>query len=337
MGHSRTVPVARWCATVLLGLWWIMKTKYPFMIVNRPDELSLPIGKLESSLKKQSKGLAKSLDAIPPALKEAIISSTIPAYGLKRHTRPSKDLSRGASLLDAATIDIVHKFSRQAEVATVGILDLGAWVAELPKLLHTMNLSQQRVAFLEIQTPVPVGLIKTEQPLIEWVELHSRRKLGRHEKADITRNMLADEFFYFAETVRKQYKLDMLIGLTSAMVAFMDEEGPAWNYYSVGVDAVSLVSTFDLRRYAAEAGRSYEAAVGMLVASQVFALRNDFDFHKKSCDCIFDFNENRDDIVNSIKAMRIGEECIRLFKSKGELEDAQALVAALSHMGVTRP
>lgn len=314
-----------------------MNTKYPFMIVNRPDELALPMAKLESSIKKQSKGLAKSLKTIPPALKEAIISSATPAYGLKGQFKWPKDLSRSAYLFDTATIDIVHKFSRQAEVATVGILDLGSWVAELPELLRIMNMSQQRVAFLEIQTAVPVGLIKTEQPLIEWVERHLRRKLGRHEKADITRNMLADEFFYFAEMVRKQYKLDMLIGLTSAMVAFMDEKGPEWNYYSVGVDDVSLVSTFDLRTYAAEAGRPYEAAVGMLVASQVFALRNGFDFHKKSCSCVFDLNEMRDEIVKSIKAMRIGEECIPLFKSKGELKAAQALVAALSSMGVTRP
>jgi hypothetical protein len=132
-----------------------------------------------------------------------------------------------------------------------------------------------------------------------------------------------------------QNKLDVLIGLTPAMIAFADADGPKWNYYAAGQEHVSVVSTCDLREFSAKAGRPYEAAIGMLVAAQVLALRNDMDYHAETRGCIFDFNDNRVDLVESIRAMRIDPDCLTHFKDEGEAKAAQQLVAALARMKET--
>lgn len=314
-----------------------MDLKNPFTIVNRPFELTTSRKKAESSvsaaLKRQSKTLA--LDRVPPALMEAMvsISGIVDTSATAKRARQQKAVTAAttALTLPADVVKVAERAAQGAVASTVGILDLGAWVSKLPALLKVMNRSQSSLIFLEIQTSVPAGLIKTKEPLVKWAEAQFGRPLKEEESRDLVRNMLADEFFYFAESVRVQNKLDLIVGLTPAMLAF-DDDGPHWNYFSVGQEKASIVSTFDLREYAKSAGKPYEAAVGMLIASQVLALRNDIKFHSETRGCIFDFDANRTDLVESIRGMHIDSECMANFKDKDEAKSAKSLVAALARM-----
>ncbi|WP_448102317.1 hypothetical protein [Luteibacter jiangsuensis] len=314
-----------------------MKSKNPFSIINRPVELEESRDKLKSSvgsaLKKQSKGARVSLDKIPPALVEALVSTSERAKLQPRlNSAKAQKAHRVPSDLPGPLLKAAKRAISGTPVATIGILDLGAWVSRIPKLLRVMNASQDRLIFLELQTPVPAGLIKTKQPLMLWAAEQLGRSLTPSEKKDLMRNMLANEFYYFADAVRLQNKLDVLIGLTSAMIAFTDEDGPKWNYYAAGEEQVSLVSTCDLREFSEMAGRPYEAAIGMLVATQVFALRNGMQYHDETRGCIFDFNENRIDLVKSIRGMQIDADCINHFKDKDEAKVARDLISSLARM-----
>lgn len=314
-----------------------MKSKFPFTIVNRPDDVSLPRSVAESSLqfalKKSASKLATSLDSIPAGLREALLSSTdLNSVFQPQRNKQSKDRTQVDVSISPEIVDVVNKLSTSSSVATVGILDLGAWVSRIPQLLQVMNRAQNRLIFLEIQTPVPAGLIKTKEPLVEWAKRNTNEQLTEKDISELDRNMLAHEFYYFAETVRKQHHLDVLVGLTPAMIAFLDEDGPQWNYYAAGEQSISLVSTYDLRGFSATAGRPYEAAVGMLIATQVFALRNNIDYHKETRGCIFDFNEARGELVDSIKSMKIEESCLSLFEDPLEAKSAKALISALARM-----
>lgn len=313
-----------------------MKPKNTFTIVNRSFEAPATRVEVESSLKlalsKRSKELGKPIGTVPPALMEALISNSMQGYQRQKNAKSPKSRAAISTTLPSDMVEVVKKLSGQPGAATVGILDLGAWVSGLPRLLRTMNKAQDMIAFLEVQTPVPAGLIKTKEPLIAWAQEHFGRTLTKSEKNELTRNMLADEFYYFAESVRTLNKLDILIGLTPAMIAFLDTDGPAWNYYAAGVGAVSVVSTCDLREFSEQAGRPYEAAIGMLIAGQVLALRNDLEYHKETIGCIFDFNEVRSDIVKSIKGMMIDPHCMSLLKDAAEMEAARSLIAALSKL-----
>ncbi|MGE4242666.1 hypothetical protein [Ramlibacter sp.] len=213
---------------------------------------------------------------------------------------------------------------------SVGLLDLGAWVARMPLLLERMNAAQDSFRFLEVMTPVPAGLIKTRESLAAWSRANGTSQ-GEVEAHPPGRNMVADEFLYFAEGVRKEHSLDYLFGLTTAMVAFTEDGRAHWNYFAFGRDHVSLVSTFDLRRYAAEARRPYEAAVGMLLVAQMLGLKHGVPSHEETRGCIFDFDANRDDVVVAIRQLAIDPQCLRLLPPE-EAAAADALLAALRRM-----
>lgn len=303
-----------------------MKSKHPFSIIYRPPETpkarQQATVSLSSVIRKTSRTLAQATGSLPPALIEALLSNV---------SRPG---SNAAAALPAELVEVAKKAAHRTDTVTVGLLDLGAWVSRLPQLLRTMNKAQDKFVFLELLTPVPAGLIKARQHLLTWAAEHLGRPLDQPEEQDLTQNMLADEFYYFAEALRKEKQLDIVIGLTSDLIAFIDEETnrPEWNYYCVGMHDVAVVSTFEVREFSALAGRPYEAAVGMLIAGQVVALRNGFEYHQETRGCVFDFNVERADLITSIKAMRIEPECMNLIVSAREADAARLLVAALARM-----
>lgn len=315
-----------------------MKPKNPFSIVNRPVEFMSARRAAEDivskALKKQSKTLA--MNRVPPGLMEALVSSSSQVWpptsdkSIKR--RSAKAALPAGPDLPADVLKVVERAASGTIAATVGILDLGAWVSRLPDLLKVMNKSQDALVFLEVQTPVPAGLIKTKEPLARWAEKLLGRSLKVEESQDLMRNMLADEFYFFGESVRQQNKLDVLVALTPAMIAFEEDGTPRWNYFAAGDKNVSVVSTCDLREFSTKAGRPYEAAVGMLIAAQVLASRNDIKYHDETRGCIFDFNENRTDLVDGIRGMHIDADCMKHFKDKDEAKNAKSLVAALARM-----
>jgi hypothetical protein len=313
--------------------------KTSFTIVNRPFDTSANRESLESDLlgklREQIKGTAPTFEMIPPGLMEAMVSTLLPgSFAKAAKTKGSGDVDILAQL-PPDLVDAVRRISLQATTATtVGILDLGAWVSRLPELLQVLNKAQSRYTFLEVQTPVPAGLIKTKEPLVAWAERLLERRLKPREKSEIVRNMLADEFFYFAESVRQQHRLDYIFGLTPAMIAFADTEGPAWNYYAWGKDGVAVLSTCDLREFADKARRPYEAAVGMLIVTQTMVKRTPLKRHPSPHQCVFDFNAVRAGLVDSIREMRIHDGCLQTLEEHDHEEAlaAQALVSALSSM-----
>lgn len=321
-----------------------MKAKNPYVIVNRPTEVTTSRERIQSSLSsalaKQSKVLVNSIERVPPGLVEALISTSsevLAASTSKFHMRRGvKPRVSPNPKLPTELVRVAERAVAGTTASTVGILDLGAWVSRLPELLKVMNNSQDRLVFFELQTSVPAGLVKTKEPLALWAQEQLGRHLRKEEADELMRNMLADEFYFFAESVRVQNKLDILIGLTPAMIAFADPDGPKWNYFAAGREQVSVVSTCDLREYAAQAARPYEAAIGMLISAQVLALRNDMDYHAETRGCIFDFNDNRIDFVDSIRGMRIDSDCMTHFQSVEEAKAAKSLVAALARMKENR-
>lgn len=324
-----------------------MKSRNMFSIVNRPVELAASRKMAEASvsaaLKRQSGALA--INRVPPGLMEALVSITntvnttsTAKLGTRNRTKTTKAKAEIKTKilrtpeLPADVVKVVERAAKGAVASTVGVLDLGAYVSRLPELLKVMNKSQDSLVFLEIQTSVPAGLIKTKEPLAKWAVAQLGRPLKAKESHDLVRNMLADEFFYFAESVRVQNKLDVIIGLTPAMIAFEDADGPHWNYFSMGQERVSVVSTFDLREYALTAGRPYEAAIGMLIAAQVLCLRNNINFHDETRGCIFDFNANRKGLIESIRGMQIDAQCMAHIRDQDEAKNAKSLVSGLARM-----
>lgn len=307
-----------------------MARKPIFTLVNRPEELTpdwtVTEAKIARGLASRSEESASRYKNLPDALRRSLSSTVAPVStkaSMKRGSATTSEIER-----------LVSKLGNQNRVATVGLLDLGAWVTGLPKLLEVLNDCQSRFVFLEVQTPVPAGLVKEKENLVAWAEKQlGKKKLARTDRSDLGRNMLADEFMYFGKSARESNGLDTLIGLTSAMIAFLKGQILQWNYYAFGTQNVGLVSTCDLREFAKDAGRPYEAAIGMLIVGQLLALRNsELEYHPETRGCVFDFNEARSDLIVSIRAMRIEKQCVGKILDPKDREAAIALIKALSRL-----
>ena len=129
--------------------------------------------------------------------------------------------------------------------------------------------------------------------------------MSSEDLADLRQNIAAQEYFPFLKQVREAVDVDIIAGLFGPMLAFRDGEGSKqelhWNYFSLGVGKEVAISVFDIREYANTAGRPFEAAVALILLAQVFANVYGVQFHKQTKECLFDFCENRDDLVEVIR------------------------------------
>lgn len=93
-----------------------------------------------------------------------------------------------------------------------------------------------------------------------------------------------------------------------------------------------LVSTYEMRNFAAQASRPFEAAVASLVIGELLALLSPgLEFHEENRGCIFDFNGDRQSIVESLRQMQIEPECLRRIKPAYRTS-ADALITALREL-----
>jgi hypothetical protein len=315
----------------------------PFTIINRNREVNIKRAEFEinlaQGLKRNAPKTAEMFERLPLPLKEAALSSTAPLAPLNWVRSPKKTIPEQSTLLRqfAAAVKIA---GTRAHATTVGILDLGARVSELPRLIERMNKAQDRMVFIEVQTPVPAGMMKTGATVVAEFERAVNRPLRDDEKQDVVRNMPVNDFLTFAESVQQKNELDLLVGITPAMLAFHEDNEFFWNYFSYGNDGpLSVVSTFGLRAYAARAGRPFEAAVGLLIVGQLISNRNNLDFHEDNRGCPLDFNEDRESLVESIRAMRFDAACLNelVARDPDEAKSARELMSSLRRMrGVTK-
>lgn len=273
---------------------------------------------LAASLKKQSRGFAKTL------LATSLGIAPSPAGSL---TDALPNLRR-----------VAEELERQPNVITVGIWDLGARVSRLPRIIETLNAAQGLFALFEVEAAIPAGMISRPERVLAWLREQTGKAPGRKERAEIANNMIAEDFYKRGEIVRKDLGLDYLAGITPSMVAFEDEGGVYWNNFATYDKRLVLASTHDLRRFAEKAGRPFEAAVGGLICGMLLvAVNPKLDYHRESTGCLFDMNLDRKGIVRSIKQARIDERCMGLMQPKYR-PVAEALLEALrNYRGEDKP
>jgi hypothetical protein len=211
---------------------------------------------------------------------------------------------------------IIKELARNDKVFRVGILDLGAWIGKLPIFLEKINAVQSLFTIFEIQAPIPGGLLKTPDGMAEWAYEHLKRELSDIERNEIGQNLIADDFFIAGEHICEKMGLDFIVGITPAMVAGTSGNRIYWNHFSSVLSRAILLSTANLRQFADQAGRPFEAAIGvLLVPSLLIAINESLHYHDNS-GCLFDYNGDRVSIVETIKTMQIEESCLEKMTSE---------------------
>jgi hypothetical protein len=223
---------------------------------------------------------------------------------------------------------------KPSKVSIVGIWDVNSLIGDMAVLTAALNASQSRFRFFEVSGAVPCGLISDKERIVAW--LREREMELRPEQLDqIAENTIAGDFFPYASNLRGQMGLHYLVGLTYSKVAFDNGEGEiGWNYFAIA-DAKQgremIVSTNGLRQYAERADRPIEVAIGGLIVSMLLATISPRVEYHDDTGCIFDFNQSRESIVETIRACKIDPECVELIRADAR-PAAEAMVGALRNL-----
>jgi hypothetical protein len=210
----------------------------------------------------------------------------------------------------------LNEVTKRARV--VGIWDFDSSVGALPEILQQMNQVQRIFVFVEVIASPPSGLAARPEAVISWLRSTAPKlRLTKADRREIKENVIANAFFRWAKKVQRDLGVDYLVGITSGMVAGVDEEGTYWNHFASTENKLVLVSAYKMFDYAKQARRPYEAAVAGLVVSGLLALTNpSIEYHEETNGCLFDYNDDRDTIVKAIRHPTIDAECLKSIRPK---------------------
>lgn len=229
---------------------------------------------------------------------------------------------------------ITEKLAREENVLRVGIVDMGAWIGQLPKLLERLNAAQTTFTIFEVMAPIPAGLVKTIDGFTDWAKLKMQSEdIDFGDDRPTSSQIIFDDFVIAAEDIRKGMGLDLLIGLTPHMLGGTAEQIVFANHFSATEGASSLISTADLREFSALAGRPFEAGIGMLLIATLFVTITPVGYHNINTGCIFDYNSDRISLIDSIRAMQIDNGCQSIMEPK-QVKTAKSMLTTLKRMRI---
>jgi hypothetical protein len=189
----------------------------------------------------------------------------------------------------------------------VGIWDLDASAGALPTLLDRIDEAQPRFSFNSVEAPFPSGLtVPGIGAMEDWRE-YTGKVMDPHAAQF---NVAARPIFTAAAPVLEKLPIEWLIVVVKSMIADSSDPKDSWyNLFSTTSGNIVLISAFEVREYAAEARRSFEAGVfGMVLSGLLSAMIPGIKYQKKSTGSIFDFCEQRADIVKSFRKPQIDPE-----------------------------
>jgi len=304
-----------------------MKKLRPFTLIER-REVAQAFPKGSASKTRVGRGVTRGFE-------RALHSTFGPeAERALEKTARSRGAKSGAKASVASQVSIVlQDLSRGQKVLRVGVLDMGAWIGHLPSLIESINGVQSLFTLFEVQAAMPAGLRRTPDGLAKWLEYKSGESVSKSERNSIAGDhVLADEFLVAADATRKSLSLDYLVGVTPAFVAGVDHEF-YWNHFSAHEGRCILVSVADVRKFASEAGRPFEVGVGVLIVAALLVATNPvLEFHDDT-GCVFDYNESRVSLVETIRELRIDDQCRKLLKRR-ELAALLAVIQVLKKQKV---
>ncbi len=288
-------------------------------------EYRLQLKQRLQGIQKADSNLSKALKTLNPKLLHTLVGTSFADI---------TDVEPTAQVLERLQRAVSNRQSAQGEIS-VGMWDLNAMVSGLEGLLQRLNAAQTRFTFFKSVAAIPAGLISDKERMKSWLQEHKER-LSSSDLKDLEDNTIAEDFYPQADKVRRELGLDYLIGITRSMIAFEEERGVNWNYFSVSQGRTLLVSSYGLRDYAEEARRPFEAAVAFVAVAELLATINaKLGFHEPDRGCMFDHKASRDSIVAGLREIKIEKDpCLNSIRPNLR-ESALALAETLRKEQVT--
>ncbi|BAK77240.1 hypothetical protein NH8B_2426 [Pseudogulbenkiania sp. NH8B] len=142
------------------------------------------------NLVKRLPGAAKAFVALNPSFKKALASSLVTIAA-----RDTKSGVKAKPRVSPRVISFARDLVRQENALRVGIIDMGAWIGGMPKLLERLNAAQPLFSIFEVQAPIPGGLLKTPAWMAQWASEHMHNQLNTDELEAFKPHVVANEFF----------------------------------------------------------------------------------------------------------------------------------------------
>lgn len=222
-----------------------------------------------------------------------------------------------------------HMPAQQIDGTHVGIWDLDVSAGALPGLLDRIDECQSRFTFSIVEAPFPTGLtLPGPHVAQEWLA-----RTGQRMDSDLAQlNVSARAILATAKPVLKQLPIQWLVVVVKSMISDTTDRNDSWhNLFSTQHGNIVVASTFGLREYAAQAGRSFESAVmGVALPALLAAMVPNIEYQMATTGSIFDFCENRADIVKSIRSPHIDPQN-RVKIPRDVLEPVENILSLLSN------
>lgn len=286
----------------------------PFTLVHRRGAERSRDDDWRGELRRHDEALVKVFDKLEEPLRRSIVGTM--------RSFPSKEEG-----LRAGSV-ILHELDRHPRVTTVGFWDIGSSAGFFPQVIRALNEAQDAFTFFDIVAPTPAGIISRPERVARWAAERLGQPLDATELAD---NIIDEDFVSRAEPIREEIGVKSLIGLVPSMIAGPQGSGIYWNHFSVAFPArgVMLVSTYQLREFAARAGKPFEVAVGVVAMASLFlGISSRLEPHDDT-GCLFDYNGSRVSLVRNIRKPMIEASCMKRIPERYQAA-AQAFVEVLS-------
>jgi hypothetical protein len=231
---------------------------------------------------------AQSISIPPPsaaglkfnaALSEREPSSRLMAYGATLGISPEP-----SAKMDSKTVGDRKSKPREALIREVAIVDLDIKAGFLPELLERANAAQNYYRFRLEVLPAPSGYV---HPRLKGAE-------GPQAYLPALKDFLSRSF--------EKLAVDFACFLTRYEIAIAKND---CNYFLASPgnkNPYDLVSASGLRAYAEEADISFAAALLRLCLSSIISGDKwKIAYHDETRGCLFDFDNDRDDIVEMLK------------------------------------
>jgi len=202
--------------------------------------------------------------------------------------------------------------SRSKAKVSVGLVDIDSKVGFLPALVEQANRCQSYYSFQVFYLPVAAGYVKIINGLPQTYVPN-----------------IAD---YLVQK-RSELQQDYLCCLTENLIAGLVDGREYWNHFSSSEGMggyVSCISTYNLRKYAQEAGASFSKACLSLCLSMLLMGDPRWNLypHKETYGCPLDYLKYRPDIVVGLRKMKFDHiECRRQINDSEQLKAIDALLA----------
>lgn len=242
-----------------------------------------------------------------------------PAAKSGNKAKPAKKAAARSAIARSMAEPVPEMTGARAVPKGAGILDIDVYSGFLFRVLTAINKRQKMFEFHQIEATTPVGLTRSGARMRKIVAEGG----GNGDDPSIAKNAYAPDIFAFAKPVSELRGIDVLVCLIAPMI--MDEltqeedgeEGIVWNYFTTSEGKTVIVSAHGVREYAEKAGRSFEAALAVLIAGQLVcnytrpaSPRQPLGYHDETRGCVLDYCGNRADLVNVLANPALCEECL---------------------------